>query len=479
MQFNSVEYLAFLAVVLVFYYAAARTALAQQLVVVLASAAFYAFWSPAFLVHFFAIVAGSYGVSRWAMTRERAEDRRRIVIGLIVVMLANLALWKYAALAVQTLNAGLGWLGVARPLDAPRLVLPLAISFYTFHIVSYVVDLYRGLPHSRPRNLLEFAFYVTMFPHQIAGPILRGHELFPQIDRKPLRAEALLGGAQTFLVGLFQKAVVADNLAIVADYGFARPGELTPAETYVALMAYTFQIFFDFAGYTRMGIGSARMLGYELPENFDNPYAAADISEFWRRWHMTLSRWIRDYIFVPLGGSRGSSLVTARNMLITMGLAGLWHGASWTFVAWGLYHGLAIVVHRGWRASRLWALVARTVPAVLHRVLGIAVTFHVVALGWVLFRAPDFEVALDLYGALTRITAARPALQVDEAFLLKTYGFTTLLLYGLGLLVLRLDALRWRLAARVEWRFAAWGLLVFCVVVLAPVHSDPFIYFQF
>jgi alginate O-acetyltransferase complex protein AlgI len=480
MAFNSLEYAVFLALFLCAHYGLGRTFAIQRLLVIVASAVFYAFWSPAFLVHFFAVVWLTYAASLWMEAAATANAKRAILWIAISANLANLGFWKYAGFAVETVSWLLTHLGMRSvPLRGPQLVLPLAISFYTFHAISYLVDLYRHHPHSRPRNLLDFLFYIVMFPHQVAGPILRGHELFPQLEHKPLRGQELSAGLTRILIGLFQKSVIADNLAIAADHGFRYPTELSAGEAYVVLLAYTFQIFFDFAGYTNMGIGSARLLGYRLPENFDAPYLSADISEFWRRWHMTLSRWIRDYIFIPLGGSRGSELATSCNLMITMGLAGLWHGASWTFVAWGLYHGAGLVVHRGWRASGSRAALVRAPLPRLGRAVALLATFHFVALGWVLFRAPDFGTALRFYDRLWQGLTGHLAWSVEQAYIFKTYGFTAMLLYGLGIAATRVRGLRAWLDQSWEVRAMAWGIVLCVILLLTPRDTAPFIYFQF
>jgi alginate O-acetyltransferase complex protein AlgI len=480
MEFNSLEYIAFLGLVLALYYGVSRTEHAQKVLIVLASALFYAFWSAAFLLHFFAVVALNYWAS---MLMERAQTqraKRAILCTAIVLNLGNLGLWKYAGLTVDTLNMGLALSGLTEVQFArPTLVLPLAISFYTFHVISYLVDLYRHQADAKPKSLLDFLFYVTLFPHQIAGPILRGHELFPQIGYKRLATGDLVEGMQRVLLGLFQKAVIADNLSIVVDHGFRNYAELSAGEIYVVLLAYSFQIYFDFCGYTNMGIGSARMLGYRLPENFNMPYLAVNISDFWRRWHMTLSRWIRDYIFIPLGGSRGTEAAIARSLLITMGLAGLWHGASWSFALWGLVHGGGLVVHRWWMRLKASRGHVGWVPVWLRRVLAVTVTFHFVTLAWVLFRAPDLTTALGIYGRLLDGVAGTASWTVDQAYFFKTYGFTAMVLYGLFY-----AGVRWGKALElgnrsIELRVLCWCATVYLTLLLAPLKTDPFIYFQF
>ncbi len=480
MQFNSLEYGLFLALVVALYYRSAKTILAQKVLIVAASALFYAFWSVGFLVHFFGMVTVNYWASLWM---ERASSRRNklvILSSIITLDLLNLVIFKYAGLIVSSANwvgehlSGGSWFHVTL-----EITLPLAISFYTFHVISFLVDVYHGHPHAKPACLLDFLFYVTMFPHQIAGPILRGHELFPQLEYKKFSGGNISLGCQRLLLGLFQKAVIADNLAIVVDHGYGQYESLTPLELYVVLIAYSFQIFFDFAGYTNMGIGSARLFGYALPENFNVPYLADSVTEFWRRWHMTLSRWIRDYIFIPLGGSRGTQASTAANLTITMALAGLWHGASWTFLVWGVYHGFGLVVHHAWAQARLCQSLMAKVPGWLYRWLMIFVTFHFVTVGWVLFRSPDFATAGRIFGRLSPLFYDSSTWTIAQSFFLKSYGFTAIVLYGFCLLLFRSEAvtLLWRTQFRI--RLFAYGVALYLVFLLAPLKTDPFIYFQF
>lgn len=479
MEFNSPQYFLFLGLVLVLYYAGARTYRAQRLLIVGASLVFYAAWSPTFLLHFVAVATLNYAASLWMLATPSQRGRRLILGFAIAVDLVNLAVFKYSTLLVDSLLGLSGRLfGRSDFMTVPHLILPLAISFYTFHIISYLVDVYQQKPGARAASLLDFLFYVTLFPHQIAGPILRGHELFHQMRHQPPRAANLLQGFERVLLGLFQKAVIADNLAVIADYGFKHHAALSAGELYVVLIAYTFQIFCDFAGYSNMAIGSARMLGYVLPENFNNPYVVANISEFWRRWHMTLSRWIRDYIFIPLGGSQGSAWATSINLLITMGLAGLWHGASWTFLVWGLYHGAGLVVARAYAATGLRQRLMQGLSQPLYRLLAIVVTFHFVMLGWVLFRARDFTTAWDIYRQLAAGLTTLDAWYVAPAFLLKSYGFTALVLYGVYVLLARWHFSRQILQDGLR-RGYLYAIVLYLVLLLAPVHTNPFIYFQF
>jgi len=269
-------------------------------------------------------------------------------------------------------------------------------TFFTFMGISYVVDVYRRV--ITPARALDFAVYLSFFPHLVAGPIVRGAELLPQLARHVREREVDFPRAATLIVGgLFKKVVLSTFLATsIVDPVFALPGAHSGADTLLAVYAYAVQIWADFSGYTDIAIGVALLLGFRFPDNFDAPYAATSLRDFWRRWHMTLSRWLRDYLYIPLGGSRSGELLTARNLLITMVLGGLWHGAAWTFIAWGAVHGIGQVVERAVRARA-------TVPSsLLTRGAGRLVTFHVVCLGWILFRSDSLASAGELVVGLAR-----------------------------------------------------------------------------
>jgi alginate O-acetyltransferase complex protein AlgI len=476
MEFNSVIYIAFLALVAVLYYTALKTYRAQRVLILGASAVFYAFWSLPFLLHLYGVLLANFWVSLQLLRRTDPVVRRRWLIAGLVGNVVNLVVFKYAGLAVGTANSLLGWLGW-RDTMLPDIqpLLPLAISFYTFSVVSYLVDVYRD-PRGQARDAADFLFYATFFPHLIAGPILRKDEFFPQCGYQPARWDNIRTGLHRIIVGLFQKAVVADNLAIIVDHGFRNTATLSTAETTVVLVAYSFQIFFDFAGYSAIAIGSARLLGYVFPENFNTPYIALNIADFWRRWHMTLSRWIRDYIYIPLGGSRSGPIATNVNLLVTMGIAGLWHGASWNFAVWGLWHGAGLVIHRLYAASALLTLLVR-MPELAYKGLCLAVTFVFVTFAWVLFRAPDFATAAAIYAKFLPAHAGNWSL--EEAWLLKSYGFTALVLYGIAVLLARSPIIRAAIFDVTRRRAMLYAGIVALTLVLAPLRTDPFIYFRF
>jgi alginate O-acetyltransferase complex protein AlgI len=411
-----------------------------------------------------------------AIEARASERSRRLVIGLGVSLnLLSLFLFKYAAFFIDSV-AGQG----ASAAWQPSWHLPLGISFFTFHAISYLVDIYRRDAHAE-RSFVNLSLYMLMFPQLIAGPILRFHTIARQLTRRVVSSRHVYWGMLTLCVGLGQKVLLADTLAHAADGMFARTGELSPAGAWLAALAYTFQIFFDFAGYSNMAIGLGWMTGFDLPRNFDYPYVSQSITEFWRRWHMSLSRWFRDYLYIPLGGNRGGPASTYRNLLVVFLLCGLWHGAAWTFVAWGAYHGVWLVLER---------LGGERLLAGLPRLVRHAYAMLIVIVGWVLFRADSLAQAGDL---LARMALRAPAssLAVSE---LMTRGEALALVVALLFSTPTLPRLarRWLsgasehpLPVRVKPSAYVFGALASALVfgavttkVLTGAYS-PFIYFRF
>ena len=382
MLFNSQAFLiGFLPIVVVAYYACAKHRTLRVWLLIVASLGFYGYWDLRFLP----LLAGSVCVN-WLFARVyvRRPDRLVLPIG-VAVNLAVLGLFKYFDFFAGNLAAISGW----HP-DFWNLVLPLGISFFTFQQISYLVDLHRG--RAPLYGFADYALYVTFFPQLIAGPIVRHDEIVFQFAASPWRDgmhERLSRGLTLLAIGLVKKVVLADSLAVIADPLFAQASTraLSLAEGWMAATAFGLQIYFDFSGYSDMAIGLGLIFGLGLPVNFDAPYTATSIRDFWRRWHMTLSRFLRDYLYFPLGGSRHGRLRQAGAVTVTMLLGGLWHGASWTFVAWGGLHGLALAVNHAWIST------GRQLPMGLAWLL----TMVFVALSWVLFRAESFTVAMGIW----------------------------------------------------------------------------------
>ena len=382
MLFQSQEFLlGFLPLVLALWYGLARvgSVVGREWVLIGLSLAFYGWWDVRFVPLLLAQTAVSWVVAEIFIATGR---RARLLIWLaIAANLAILGFFKYWTFFAESV---LGLFGIAAP--APTILLPIGISFFTFEIISYLADAARG---SAPRYpLRRFILFVSLFPRLIAGPIVRHHEIIPQLDLDPWRAglaERLAKGATLFTIGLAKKVFLADRLAPVAEKAFTEAafGSIGMGGAWSGALAFTFQLFLDFSAYTEMALGIGLMLGLTLPENFRAPYAAADLRDFWRRWHMTLSRYLRDYVYIPLGGSRNGALRYVAATAVTMGLCGLWHGAGWTFIAWGLMHGIGLIV------CRTWSEYGFRLPFAISW----ALTMAFVVAGWVLFRAPDFATA--------------------------------------------------------------------------------------
>ena len=326
--------------------------------------------------------------------RRRVASQRKLLLAVAVAGdVALLGYFKYYDFFVASTHNAFSLVGLDVPLGVRSIVLPVGISFFTFMAISYVVDTYRG--DWEPVSFGKFAAYLSFFPHLVAGPIVRPGELLPQFESP--RDPRYVDTARAFYLigtGLFMKVVIANYLAsAIVDDVFGAPSQHSSLEVLVGVYAYAVQIYADFFGYTNIAIGIALLLGFRFPQNFDSPYAAISIQDFWRRWHMTLSRWLRDYVYIPLGGNRGSKLFTYRNLMLTMLIGGLWHGAGWTFVAWGAIHGSGLVAERWWRDRP--GYVERPVVG-LRRVGRRLLTFHVVCFAWIFFRADSFADAWDL-----------------------------------------------------------------------------------
>ncbi len=444
----------------------------RQLWLLACSYLFYAAWDWRFLSLILASTLIDYFAAlRIDAARDRAIRRRWLALSL-AGNLGILGFFKYFNFfsdSLVTLSAWLGAGGISGPtLD---IVLPVGISFYTFQTMSYSFDVYFG--KLRPtRDMLKVALFVAFFPQLVAGPIMRAKSFMPQLESTRVLppAELTRGFLVLFLVGFFKKACVSDNLAPYVDRFFEDPGAFVPAAAWTAILFYAVQIYCDFSGYSDMAIACAGLLGYQLIPNFAFPYFAGSIAEFWRRWHMSLSSWLRDYLYIPLGGNRGSRIFTFRNLMITMLLGGLWHGAAWNFVLWGGLHGVALAFHRR------WSIATARAGEVLRRALaliGPALTFYWVCVTWIFFRAqnlPDALVTLRSFVLFdARGTGTLPVEPIP-------------IVAGLALL----HALaRWKVLDR-WWRQAppqafsvAYGAAWAVALALVAMGARPFIYFQF
>ncbi|GAA0982536.1 MBOAT family protein [Acrocarpospora macrocephala] len=445
-------------------------------VVAAASLFFYTWGAGPYTVLLLSAIAVNYGAGLAldsVRLRDRPCARRAVLVATVGWDVAILAVWKYAGFASRQIDALSGLLGLG---DTPivALALPIGISFFTFHHLSYVVDVYRGSTPAQ-RSPVRFITYITMFPQLVAGPIVRYHEIAAQLDdTRRDRFGGLAVGFPRFALGLAKKVIVADSLAPVVDAAFAHEGgQLTTATAWLGALAYTLQIYFDFSGYSDMAIGLGMMVGFRLPENFNRPYSAYSITDFWRRWHMSLSRWFRDYVYIPLGGNRGGAPRTYRNLLIIFVLCGFWHGAEWTFLVWGLYHGGLLVAERllGWdRPPRaVWALALRR-----------GTTLLLVVVGWVLFRSQSMAEAADMLQAMF---TWRPG--GLEEFAVNRQRMLT---FALALVVVALPASRALgpliesergPAAWVARSALTWVAAPYAAMLVAAGTFSPFLYYQF
>jgi alginate O-acetyltransferase complex protein AlgI len=457
--FNSQIFIIFfLPVVLSAYYALSAYKAARQALVITASMGFYAWWDVRFVPLLAGLTIANWLIAQWfGVTRQRWIPILGVVLNLLV-----LALFKYADFLRGTVFDLTG-----QPWHRWDLILPLGISFFVFQKISYLIDLRRGDRHIY--GFLDFCMFVTFFPQLIAGPLVRHNEIIHQFAEPPRRPdmwENLSRGFILFLIGVTKKVVFADTLAMVADPLFhqASLAPLPAAQAWVAASAYTLQIYFDFSGYSDMAIGLGRMFGFQLPFNFNAPYIALSVREFWRRWHMTLSRFLRDYLYIPLGGNRASQARQAVNVVATMLLGGLWHGANWTFVAWGGLHGCALAVNHLWAARGLR----------LPRPAAWLLTLLFVMACWVLFRASSFTEAGQILASMAGAHGLGRA-SLDREYVIVLIA---------GALVATLGptsqdaALRW-LRPETWLAVPAGALLAYLLLLIGGRLPNVFIYFQF
>jgi len=445
----------------------------EILFLVLASAYFYGQWSWTYLILIYVTIITDFylGLKCYSSSRPR-----KFLFLSLLVNLGILVFFKYANFLIDSGNQLLQFSGVGWHFSPLDFLLPVGISFYTFQSMSYTIDIYRGQLKPR-RDLLEYALFVSFFPQLVAGPIVRAKEFFQQLDGYRQFTFAMAqSGFLLMLIGLVKKTVFADNLALLVDPVFDQPAHFGSLATLVAIYAFAFQIYFDFSGYTDIAIGAAKFLGFSFPKNFDHPYTALSIQDFWRRWHMTLSRWLRDYLYISLGGNRKGRWKTSRNLFLTMFLGGLWHGASWNFAIWGTLHGLYL---SGEKLLRLPIGNKRSVEQWLHasflgRWFKWLLTFHLVCLAWVFFRSDSLHNSMIMLRHILhwQQAATVPAWQWLAIFALA--GF--LLAHWLGA--------RWQLADRSSnmktLEFVAWSVLLIVLLIgFAARETSAFIYFQF
>jgi alginate O-acetyltransferase complex protein AlgI len=465
-SFPTIEFAAFFVVVFVVSWALMPHPKAWRPFILVASYVFYGWVDWRWVLLLIASSVVNTFAARVIAQSPLKVTRKRALVAAVAFDLGLLGTFKYFGFFVDETNAFLDALGLGSPLPIVQIVLPIGISFFTFQAISYVVDVYRG--ETRAASLGDVAILQAFFPHLVAGPIVRANELLPQL-RTPRDPREVLAGPALFMIagGLVKKTVVADELARnVVDPVYNDPAAHSGGEILLAFYAFAAQIYCDFSGYTDMAIGLALLLGYVLPQNFNRPYLALSLQDFWRRWHITLSRWLRDYLYIPLGGNRKGRAKTYRNLMLTMLLGGLWHGASWTFLIWGGIHGGALSVER-WARERLPGF---RMPAWLAWF----VTFNVVCIAWVFFRAPNLDIAFEILGGIG-LSGPSPLVTLPMVFLVVAAVAVQLLPQGWWR---RAEA--WLVARPVAWQGVGFGaLLVAADAAVGQQGVAPFIYFQF
>ena len=473
MLFNSLTFVVFFAIVVTAYWSIQSWTARKNLLVV-ASYIFYGAWNPPFAALLFTTTAMDFWLGRQIARAQNARSRRAWLVASLCMNLSMLGFFKYGNFLLQNFQWLLARAGVVYQPPHLDILLPVGISFYTFHSLSYTLDIYRGVLQPT-KSLRDFVLAVSFFPQLVAGPIVRAGDFLPQLVRpQPLRVGQFLWGLALMTLGLFEKIVLADTLlSESADRVFSYAGPLVALDSWAGVLAFAGQIFFDFAGYSICAIGAALTLGFHLKDNFRFPYAAIGFSDFWRRWHISLSTFLRDYLYIPLGGNQVRPFRAAVNLVIVMFLGGLWHGAAWTFVVWGLLHGSYLVIERVCRAlfeNKSWASTRPVRVAV-----GFA-TYGAVCVAWVFFRASDFTVASRMlagmfgrHGHGDAILTTRELLQI---------GIVTAGMIALHW-AMRDDAFETVVLRLPPWAITAIGTVMVCAIILTQGSSNAFIYFQF
>ncbi len=453
------------------YYASPRRA--RALVLTAESYIFYGWWNPWFTLLMLFTTTLDYICGAWIVREGASQLERKIALAISVVSsLSLLGFFKYALFfseSLGTVSSWMGWPTLAPPAFLSSIVLPVGISFYTFQSMSYAIDLYRG-DARRARSFIDFACYVSMYPQLVAGPIVRYSDVAEQLRQRAHTLENFVAGFTRFNYGFAKKILLANPAGSIADAVF-EAGSLDAPLAWAGVLGYAFQIYFDFSAYSDMALGLGRMMGFRFPENFNSPYQSKSLAEFWRRWHISLSTFLRDYLYIPLGGNRKGAGRTYANLLFVMLVGGLWHGAQWTFVAWGGLHGLVLAAER-WSKAHLAPR-----GLILPRPLAWAVTMTVVLAGWVLFRAPDFGSAMDIFRALVGGGEKGVATEVLTATVLTSRGLAIL---GLCSAMIFLPNSATWLRRLDGWKVASGLLLLFVSVrVMGLQGHNPFLYFQF
>ena len=393
MLFNSLEFAIFFITIFILYWILPHKF--RKYLLIAASILFYMSWSVPFVSLLFISAYVDYYCSAAILKTESSIKKKIYVLISLIVNLSLLGFFKYTTFLFENVNSFFDFLNIDYSCPVWNIILPLGISFYTFQTMSYTLDVYRG-EKKTAKNLADFFLYISFFPQLIASPIVRASEFLEQINPvKKINAEDIHNGLNLIFIGLIKKVLFADNISKIVEDFFSSPLQYNSISAWIGVYAFAFQIYFDFSGYCDIAIGCARLLGFNLPKNFDIPYKAHNMRDFWRRWHITLSTWLRDYLYISLGGSRCSELKVYRNLLITMVLGGLWHGASWNFVIWGLYLGIILSITRYIELSKTFEII-RKIEFKGRKLILIIINFHLVCVSWVFFRAESLKISLTI-----------------------------------------------------------------------------------
>ena len=475
MLFNSLEFFAFLAVVYGLYRICQHRW--QNRVLLIASYFFYGAWDWRFLSLIFLSTVVDYTIGLRMHRESQPSIRKRLLLVSLVTNLGLLGVFKYFNFFTDSLESLLGSAGISLGWLDLNVILPVGISFYTFQTLSYTVDVFRG--HLKPaRNFLDFALFVSFFPQLVAGPIERASRLLPQVENpRTIQFQESARGAFLILLGLFKKIAVADGVAQIVDSVFNTTASVSTLEVIVATYCFAIQIYCDFSGYSDIARGISKLFGFDLMVNFKNPFFAVNPKDFWQRWHISLSSWLRDYLYIPLGGNRQGTANTYRNLMLTMGLGGLWHGAAWNFVWWGVYQGAILCVHRAIAGPKPQIRPTKTFIDLLRRVLLTVAFFQIVAYGWLLFRANSLEQVF----AFTDLLFFHPN-GIDLSVI---YRPSFVILLGIPLLLalefaqFALDRAKFYARWPLPVQSLVYAALIFTTLMGLSNAQDSFIYFQF
>ena len=472
MIFTSFEFVAFFGLVLLLR-SGMKNFAAEKWLLLIASWLFYMSWNPPFVLLLIFTSGLDFFVGRWLEQSTVPRNRKLLLIASLVANLGILAFFKYTNFLLESWHGLLASVGITFHPVVLNILLPAGISFFTFQSMSYTIDVYRReIPACR--NLRDFLLFVAFFPQLVAGPIVRAADFLPQLlQRRRASWGQVESGLALFALGAFKKLVISDQIAGHVDLVFSQPGNYDAVSLLLGSLGFGLQIYCDFSGYSDMAIGCARMMGYEFCLNFRMPYSSVSITEFWRRWHISLSTWLRDYLYISLGGNRRGPTTTQINLMLTMLLGGLWHGASWNFVIWGGLHGLALIVHKAWR-SLLGKRAAAVDNSRLARLAGWMLTMAVVLVGWIFFRAVGLDNATTMLARIFTWETGGVRLLSPQIFL------ALALVAGVHLCVSKNgDWIAWIVERPMAVRVAAYTALLMGILCLGARESAPFIYFQF